>query len=561
MQTLLIITSLVSTTIFFTWFVETDSLIQSYATCAEWMENRAFGSLNDGVYTVKDTSNNRFISAYCNFNYDQNYSFTLIESGSRVNMSSTSILAEEPFYTNQTYSMNNVDTARFSAYRLSLSWMKYLQSKSDYLFATCNFNTQFTRDWVLINLNNLPDDENPFEKKLNYKCVEVVSVNIRGNTCTNNTIIFYQWNAGHLEIDTSDETNSQECGCWSYFVDGSVDSEDNFGYYDHFNTNFSCTHKNTSTTNWWLGAKVNTFNDGKFNGTTSYTPTQDPAARLTVAPTIIPTIMPSVEEDDLINTTSEEIIRTSNIDDNYNTSYSSSGHGGGRGSGSGSGSGNGTDSNTILFVIVFAVLIFILLLLVVIIVGLKKFIHKKHERFDRLLENINDKPNEKSGEKGQMDYNYENGMELVNANANNVDKDYNYNYNYNPPIVLPSHNVSTVDSIFDEGSGARSGAGSGVSSGVSSGVAEGQITGTMNNNGNYNKNGAAQASPVNDKIGMDNIDEPGSPAFVASEYNDSEEMKLKEEKTAGDFSYDVRDQLGVDNAVMQDIVHHMSTAQ
>jgi hypothetical protein len=34
---------------------------------------------------------------------------------------------------------------------------------------------------------------------------------------------------------------------------GSVPSEDNFGYYDFFNTNFRCTTTPDSTTNWWFG--------------------------------------------------------------------------------------------------------------------------------------------------------------------------------------------------------------------------------------------------------------------------------------------------------------------
>ena len=48
---------------------------------------------------------------------------------------------------------NNVDAGRLSIYRLSYAWINYLQSQSDYVFATCNFSTSFQQDWLLLDVN------------------------------------------------------------------------------------------------------------------------------------------------------------------------------------------------------------------------------------------------------------------------------------------------------------------------------------------------------------------------------------------------------------------------
>lgn len=225
---------------------------ERHESCAKWMQHNVFGSLTNGSYEIHNNETNDSIKVYCIFDYKRNFSYTLIESASRYNMKN---FLNEPFFDNVSHNMHNVDHYRHSLYRLSLPWMNFLVSTSNYLFSTCNFQTNFTRDWVLISLNGM---KNPFQKTLSDSCVEVESINVRGNDCSKNTVEMLQTTC-HLYVATGNNTENKDCTCYRSLVVGSAYREQNFGYYNHWNTNFSCTANDDSTTNWWLGDKVDSF--------------------------------------------------------------------------------------------------------------------------------------------------------------------------------------------------------------------------------------------------------------------------------------------------------------
>ena len=229
----------------------------NYATCADWMKNSHFGSLTDGVHQIYSNDTQKSIDVYCRFDYYRNYSFTLIESASLVSMQSATLLAYAPFTANITYNIDNVDYYRMSIYRMSREWMIHLlEQESNLLFSTCNFNTNFTKDWILINLNEIESDHNPFYYNTG-DCFNVVSLNIRGHQCLDTSIFMQQAYDLHLSADS----NYSLCSCTAVNT-GSVAFEYDFGMYlePNFNTKkFSCSSRYSSTTNWWLGEKVSKF--------------------------------------------------------------------------------------------------------------------------------------------------------------------------------------------------------------------------------------------------------------------------------------------------------------
>ena len=85
-------------------------------------------------------------------------------------------------------------------------------------------------------------------------CKRVEYINIRGYNGTNLTAPFWQQlNIYTLHIDCHSRYTKCE---FNAARTGAVSSEDNFGYYGSFNTNFRCTQGTQSTTQWWFGALV-----------------------------------------------------------------------------------------------------------------------------------------------------------------------------------------------------------------------------------------------------------------------------------------------------------------
>ena len=250
-----------------------------YYSCGDWMADHAFGNLSDGVYNITSTVNrqsiinNNSLNAYCSFDYDQNYAWTLFESGSRADMANSYII----FSDNTPQGIYDVNTSRFTMYRLSRDWIYTLYYQSDYLYSTCNFSTDMTgQDWLLFDLNNYNNIE-----FFNYydpgpTCFNVISANIRGYQCVNSTIPIFKNPNEHIHVNR--ESGGCECQPWNSL---GLSSEDYFGFYEDVDTSFTCTIDLSSTTQWWFGSLVDKYK------------TAAPTARPTVSPTKIPSIPPT----------------------------------------------------------------------------------------------------------------------------------------------------------------------------------------------------------------------------------------------------------------------------
>ena len=154
--------------------------------------------------------------------------------------------------------LGDVSNYRDTKYRLSRSWMFALKNNSIYpnnlLYSTCNFDTTFSQDWLLLNMTVTDTEYSIFyNTNITNKCLTAISANIRGYSCNDSTVTMFQSSGGSaLHIDSS--INNCECNDWQ---SGATSSEDNFGYADGvINTAFTCTQNDSSTTQWWIGSYV-----------------------------------------------------------------------------------------------------------------------------------------------------------------------------------------------------------------------------------------------------------------------------------------------------------------
>ena len=256
----------------------------AHFTCGDWMSSNEKNSLSDGVYNItsiidRSDFEDSWREVYCAFDYTRNYAWTLIESGSRSVMSNT--LRTVTFVSDSPYNEDNVESYRNSLYRLSRDWMYSLYFVSDYLFSTCEFDTSFSKDWLLFRLSEL--NINPFFEEFSSTCVNSVSANIRGYSCQNSTVQI--WTIGgtyHMVTDSS----LTSCGCNTWAA-GAVSGEHNFGFYNLYNTEFTCTATISSTTNWWFGSDVTEYK------IPTESPTAIPASVPSAGPTDLPSVNPS----------------------------------------------------------------------------------------------------------------------------------------------------------------------------------------------------------------------------------------------------------------------------
>ena len=153
------------------------------------------------------------------------------------------------------------------------------------LYSTCNFDTTFTKDWLLLNMSVTDNEYNIFYNTyFEGKCLSAISANIRGYSCNDNTVKMWQSSNGWaLHIDSSSGT----CGCNSW-TSGATGSEDNFGYHDGvINTAFSCTASDSSTTQWWIGSYVKPITPSP-TSLPSQSPSQSPSQPPSKSPTAAP---------------------------------------------------------------------------------------------------------------------------------------------------------------------------------------------------------------------------------------------------------------------------------
>ena len=200
----------------------------------------------DGIYKIYDNGGNTFL-AYCDLRSEPGIAWTLVMSWSRENRL-ISAFHNSPFQIN---APENETYPSWDRYRLSLERMRSLQAHSTHWRATCSYPTHGIdfRDYLRGNFK----DFNIVDFMGWGTCKRVEHINIRGYVGTSLTAPFWQDIQNTFILHTDSSATHCEFNTAS---SGAVSSEDNFGFYSSFNTNFRCTEGTQSTTQWWFGAHV-----------------------------------------------------------------------------------------------------------------------------------------------------------------------------------------------------------------------------------------------------------------------------------------------------------------
>ena len=195
----------------------------------------------NGIYNIMDQNNDSF-PVYCDFGSEPGMAWTLIQSHSFQN---NNAFRRKPFFLHDL--PINQEAPEWNSYRLSMSRMKSTQTVSTHFRATCNFPTDGVdyQDYWRVSLEMIDLFVEPNHKSF---CLFSEFVNVRGNQCTNCTVLTGYSTTTHLHMDS-----------WFYVCEfngqtGGVTNEDNFGLYEAFNPAFRCTSSISSTSQFWLGS-------------------------------------------------------------------------------------------------------------------------------------------------------------------------------------------------------------------------------------------------------------------------------------------------------------------
>ena len=194
---------------------------------------------NSTVYTLYDPASKSFYQTFCDLTSETGFVWTLIES---FTLADNNDFNNQSFFNDHPVSQNSF---KWNKFRLSLPIMNSTLSHSTHFRATCNFNTDglVTTDYLrakTTDLNILQLD--------GWPCVKMEYINIRGYDCYDCMAKMVQGIDWHLHTDSS----LTSCPFKSA-SNGSVESEDNFGYYSAINPFHRCTSGDNATTQWWFG--------------------------------------------------------------------------------------------------------------------------------------------------------------------------------------------------------------------------------------------------------------------------------------------------------------------
>ena len=200
----------------------------------------------NGIYIIVDQQNVSF-SVFCDFASEPGAAWTLIQSHSLEN---NAAFRRKAFYLHDM--PVNQDAPEWNRYRLSMSRMKSIRNVSTHWRATCNFSTIGVdyRDYWRVSLRSLDLLAEPTRVNAGF-CLLSEFVNIRGNICTNCTVLTGYSSSYSLHLDS---WFGQNIGCdFNGRPHGGKKNEDNFGFYVTTNPDFRCTSSMKSTSQFWLG--------------------------------------------------------------------------------------------------------------------------------------------------------------------------------------------------------------------------------------------------------------------------------------------------------------------
>ena len=198
-----------------------------------------------GEYTIQDATGS-FFKTYCDFSSEAEFVWTLIETFSLANLqyfAGTHFRADWP---------RNESSVNWLDFRLTRNAMNYISNRqrATHFRATCDFE----KDTFDINTDYLRGKTATLNfflggSDITDTCIEYERVRIFGAGCDDCTAETWHAPGYHAHI----EDNSCDLHVAISYNDS---RREYFGYFHAINTNHQCSSSPGSTTQWWLGVKL-----------------------------------------------------------------------------------------------------------------------------------------------------------------------------------------------------------------------------------------------------------------------------------------------------------------
>jgi len=203
------------------------------------------GEVSDGYYQIAGAGGETWI-VYCDFNSELGSVWTLVTSWSFENKNL-------PAFRNRAFTQDapvNEFSPNWNVYRISKEQMTFLRGKSTHWRATCQYDKADAvyKDYMR---GNFADFDITSFLGLQV-CKEVDYINVRGIGGHTTATFWQSENQYLLHTDSSIKGS----GCEFDARAGSKSSEDNFGFYNSANNDFTCTSGPSATTQYWFGSYI-----------------------------------------------------------------------------------------------------------------------------------------------------------------------------------------------------------------------------------------------------------------------------------------------------------------
>lgn len=208
-----------------------------------------------GIYTILKAPSER-VKVYCDLSSEPGFVWTLIESVA-YDSAIRSLYLQKPFYVD--FPRNEIAPI-WTDYRLSLSNMQYVDTHSTHWRATCMFDSGGLNYADYLRVKKSSQQLLP---QISQRCIRYEYISVRNISCSDCTG-FFQHDVYHAFVDsTRGKDMIPRCewagthGAVVKHINGAFDGEENFGVYEIVNPLHQCSSSNNSTTNYWLGKKIN----------------------------------------------------------------------------------------------------------------------------------------------------------------------------------------------------------------------------------------------------------------------------------------------------------------
>ena len=212
-------------------------------SCLDYYEK---GHKTNGYYHIVDDE--LTYTVYCDMESEPGFAWTLVESFALKNIDLVQF--RRRLFRKDTQVRPKSPT--WNLYRMSLSQMKNLKERSSHWRITCDFQAKpanLFRDYAVARFKDFDLLTFPSTKT----CKLMAYINVRGHHCAECTAYWESYSHSTIGQGIHLQSSAQDSCDFASAKEGSVPSEDNFGFYGTINNKFRCTSSPSATTNYWFG--------------------------------------------------------------------------------------------------------------------------------------------------------------------------------------------------------------------------------------------------------------------------------------------------------------------